>query len=829
MSRHRALRRASRAESDGPGSQSDRRGIGTPRRRATAGGAALAVLAGVVLAVSQGVTFASTGTAVITSAGPLTQIGNSTDLNCSVNHTGDSAGEWYGNTACGTLLATGGTLFGPADIPAGSNASPRTTWTEVSQTAVTGAGTTADPYKVVTVATAGATGLQVTQTDTYVLGQESYRNDVVVTNTGSASASGILYRAGDCYLQDSDYGYGQVDTATGAVTCAAGQTSGSRIEQMLPLTAGSKYYEDFYGSVWSVIGQQVQFPDTCQCNNQIDNGLGLSWALSLAAGASKTYSSYVTFSPLGILPLTLTKTADQSSVPAGGNDGYTITVTNTNASTVTLGSLTDALPAGFAYRAGTTTGATTTDPTISGQQLTWSSVAVPGGGSASVHFGVTVSSTPGTYTNEVSAAADGYTVAPTGPTAPVTVTPVAVNHPPVAADLSVTTPQDTAVGVTLSATDADSNPLTYAVVTGPAHGTLSGTAPTLTYTPTSGYTGADSFTFKANDGTADSNVATVSITVTPVAGNHPPVAADLSVTTPQDTAVGVTLSATDADSNPLTYAVVTGPAHGTLSGTAPTLTYTPTSGYTGADSFTFKANDGTADSNVATVSITVTPVSEVCPVTAPTLDVSVSADRRWGTNWLASRPLTTSGAGELVLAFIEADGPRAPTQKVTKVTGAGLTWTLATRSNATWGTTEVWQAYATAPVSHAKITAVLAKGSYDGSITVAAFKGAAHTVGAVAAGAGKVGAPSVTLTPAGCNSLVWAAGHDWTHNTKPVALDGQTIVHLFLDRRVHDAFWTQSVDTPTTVGTDVTVGDTGPTHDRWTLAAVEIPAAPAES
>ena len=74
----------------------------------------------------------------------------------------------------------------------------------------------------------------------------------------------------------------------------------------------------------------------------------------------------------------------------------------------------------------------------------------------------------------------------------------------------------------------------------------------------------------------------------------------------EDTPEDVPLNATDIDGDPLTYAIVTPPAHGTLSGSGATRTYTPDRHYFGPDSFTFKANDGTADSNVATVSITVT-------------------------------------------------------------------------------------------------------------------------------------------------------------------------------------------------------------------------------
>ncbi|MDD5688635.1 MAG: carbohydrate binding domain-containing protein [Elusimicrobia bacterium] len=89
--------------------------------------------------------------------------------------------------------------------------------------------------------------------------------------------------------------------------------------------------------------------------------------------------------------------------------------------------------------------------------------------------------------------------------------------------------------------------------------------------------------------------------------NNTPIASGQSVTTPKDTAKTITLTATDADvSDTLTYSTVTLPVHGTLSGIAPNVTYTPTSGYIGTDSFTFKANDTKADSNTATVSITVT-------------------------------------------------------------------------------------------------------------------------------------------------------------------------------------------------------------------------------
>src|SRR5207253_2755686 len=198
--------------------------------------------------------------------------------------------------------------------------------------------------------------------------------------------------------------------------------------------------------------------------------------------------------------------------------------------------------------------------------------------------------------------------------ATVTITVTSVNDPPVANAQSVTTNQDTAKAISLTASDVDGDPLTYAVVAAPTHGALSGVAPNLTYTPSAGYFGPDNFTFKANDGTVDSAVATVSLTVVHV--NHAPVAAAQTVTTAEDTAKAIVLTATDVDGDTLTYSVVAGPTHGAVSGTAPNVTYTPAANYNGPDSFTFKANDGTLNSNIAMVTITVTAVNDAPVATA---------------------------------------------------------------------------------------------------------------------------------------------------------------------------------------------------------------------
>src|SRR5215211_4888667 len=211
--------------------------------------------------------------------------------------------------------------------------------------------------------------------------------------------------------------------------------------------------------------------------------------------------------------------------------------------------------------------------------------------------------------------------------ATVTMTVTRVNDPPAATDDAYSTAEDTprtvpAPGVLANDTDPDSSSLTAALVTGPGHGTLTLDGDgSFTYTPAANFNGTDSFTYRASDGTLDSGLATVTITITAV--NDTPVATNDAYTTDEDTALtvaapGVLGNDSDLDSSTLTAAVVTGPGHGTLTLNANgSFTYTPAADFNGPDTFTYKASDGSAQSNLATVTITVTPVND-----APTLAVA---------------------------------------------------------------------------------------------------------------------------------------------------------------------------------------------------------------
>ncbi len=240
-------------------------------------------------------------------------------------------------------------------------------------------------------------------------------------------------------------------------------------------------------------------------------------------------------------------------------------------------------------------------------------------------------------------------------------------YAPLAADnQSIVTDEDGTSNITLTGSVGNGGALTYSVASNPAHGTLGGVAPYLTYTPDPDYNGTDSFTFKTTYGAA-SAVATVSITVNPT--NDAPVADGQSFTTSEDTGRTVALTGSDIDGDSLSYHIVSPPSHGTLSGVSFIgMTYTPDADYNGADSFTFKTNDGALDSNPATVSITVTPVND-----APTTN-----NQSTETNEDTAKTMTLAGSdvdGD-PLSYVLADGPTHGT-----VSGSGLNVTYTPEAN----------------------------------------------------------------------------------------------------------------------------------------------------
>ena len=209
---------------------------------------------------------------------------------------------------------------------------------------------------------------------------------------------------------------------------------------------------------------------------------------------------------------------------------------------------------------------------------------------------------------------------------------ISFNAAPVAEYMEVSTQEDTALDITLDVSDANDDMLTAEIVTGPMHGAYEIAGLVVTYTPDANYNGSDSFTYRVSDGELWSDTATVSITVTPV--NDAPVANNMTETTVEDTAKTITLDATDVDSNTLTAEILSGPSHGHVSLSGLVVTYTPHANYNGPDSFTYKVSDGQANSNIATVTITVSPVNDA-PV-ALSFEVELQENSSVEFNLLAS-------------------------------------------------------------------------------------------------------------------------------------------------------------------------------------------------
>ena len=326
----------------------------------------------------------------------------------------------------------------------------------------------------------------------------------------------------------------------------------------------------------------------------------------------------------GVADLSVSITDSVPAAVGGQRLTYTIAVTNHGPSPITGATVTDIAP-----------------PTLT--NVSWTCSASPGssctaGGSGSItdtisigDHGVVVyamagtvpSGATGSIQNTVTVSMPSSGLDPNLANNTATDTDnLGVNHAPVASGQSVGGTEDTSTPITLVANDSDGDPLTWTIVTAPAHGTLSGLAPSVTYTPAATFHGTDSFTFKVSDGLADSNVATVNLTIASV--NDAPSATPQTVSTSQNTSLPITLAGTDTDGDPLTFAISTSPSHGSITGSGAGITYNPAAGYQGPDSFAFTVSDGQVTSAPATVSITVTAANHPPVVAAPIADVNVT-------------------------------------------------------------------------------------------------------------------------------------------------------------------------------------------------------------
>ncbi|CAL4869726.1 hypothetical protein MMA231_04018 (plasmid) [Asticcacaulis sp. MM231] len=219
------------------------------------------------------------------------------------------------------------------------------------------------------------------------------------------------------------------------------------------------------------------------------------------------------------------------------------------------------------------------------------------------HGSASISGSTATYTPAAGYyGSDSFTYTASGPggtsTAATVTISVATPAAPTVGNVSLSTSYNTANSVGLSPSGVYSS---LAIATSPAHGSASISGTTTTYTPTAGYYGADSFTYTATGPGGTSPAATVSVSVaTPAA----PTAGNVAMTAPYNTTSIVGLAASGVYSS---LSVASGPSHGVASISGTTAIYTPTTGYSGPDSFTYTVSGPGGTSAPATVSVTVQP------------------------------------------------------------------------------------------------------------------------------------------------------------------------------------------------------------------------------
>ncbi len=332
----------------------------------------------------------------------------------------------------------------------------------------------------------------------------------------------------------------------------------------------------------------------------------------------------------------------------------------------------------------------------------------------------------------------------------------------------------TTIDVLANDTDVNNDTLTVTAVSAPTSGgtaTLNANG-TVTYTPTPGYLGADSFTYTISDGWGGTAIGTVTVEVI----NNLAVLLNDSATTNYQTPVTVAVLANDSDPDgqPLTVASATNGANGTttvnLNGT---ITYTPNAGFSGTDQFTYTVTDG-CGTVTATVIITVNAPPP--PPPPPTCSFRTQTQGGWGSRPNGSNPGSllaanfsavfgsgvTIGSGTMTLTFTSATAvrnflPAGGTPGVLTASGTNVL-----RSSAGVFAGQVLALTVSAGMSNAGVTA---SGLAD--LPVASGPMAGYTVAQVLAMANTALSGGATSFPVSTlNSVVDAINNNFVDGTK---------------------------------------------------------------
>jgi hypothetical protein len=232
--------------------------------------------------------------------------------------------------------------------------------------------------------------------------------------------------------------------------------------------------------------------------------------------------------------------------------------------------------------------------------------------------------------------------------------------------------------------------------------------------------------------------------------------------------------------------------------------------------------------NVSNVNFTATS-STKAPIA---IDAKTSIDVALASSTVTTPSFSTTAGNELLLAFISTDYLLGTNTSVSGVTGGGLTWVRVVKTNVQSGTSEIWRAFATTPLSNVTVKATLSQ-IVSSSMTVISFTGVdpsgtngSGAIGATGTGNARTGAPTASLVTTRNNSWIFGVGNDYDRAVARTPASGQSLVHQYLPT-VGDTYWVQMQNSATpTSGTTVKINDTAPTGDRYNLSICEILQAP---
>ena len=478
-------------------------------------------------------------------------------------------------------------------------------------------------------------------------------------------------------------------------------------------------------------------------------GSAYSQTFSTSGGTSPyTYSITAGSLPAG---LTLSSGGVLSGTPTvEGNFSFTVTATDSSGGTqystsqaYTL-TVNPPLPVANAVSATVAYNSSNNAITLNITGGTATSVTVA---SAASHGTATASGTSITYTPTAGySGSDSFTYTATnasGTSAPATVSITVNPQAPVANAVSATVAYNSSNNaITLNITGGAAT--SVAVASPASHGTATASGTSITYTPTAGYVGSDSFTYTATNATGTSAAATVSITVNPQA----PVANAVSLTVSYNSAANpVTLNITGGAAT--SVAVAGAASHGVATASGTSITYTPTSGYSGSDSFTYTATNAGGTSAAATVSITVNPQAPVANAVSVTVAFNSSNN---------AIPLSISGGAATSVAVASGASHGTATASGTSITytptvgytgSDSFTYTATNATGTSAAATVTITVSAAAPVANA-VSATVAFNSGANPIALNITGGVATSVSvatAAAHGTATASGTSITYTP----------------------------------------------------------------------------------